>query len=83
VSVPNEAVLVFSFIGYQSREMAVGSQTEINISMVPDMSTLSEIVVTGYGTQKRSSLVGAVGSVQAKDIVISPVPSWKRHSRSL
>ena len=76
LSVPNgDAVLVFSFIGYATQEVAVGSQSTINISLVPDVYSLGEIVVTGYGTQKRSSLVGAVGSVQSKDIVIAPVPS--------
>ena len=69
------SVLVFSFIGFATKEVVVGSQSTINVSMASDALALSEIVVTGYGTQKRSSLVGAVGSVQAKDIVISPVPN--------
>ena len=69
------SILVFSFIGFATKEIQVGTQSTINVSMEPDVVALSEIIVTGYGTQKRSSLVGAVGSVQAKDIVISPVPS--------
>ncbi len=69
------SVLVFSFIGFTSQEVTVGTQTTIDISMVPDVKALSEIVVTGYGSQKRSSLVGSVGSVTAKDMAISPVPS--------
>lgn len=68
-------VLVFSFIGYQSREIQVGTQTTINVSMEPDVSTLSEIVVVGYGTQRRASVTGAVSSVSAEDITALPVPS--------
>jgi len=76
LEVTNEnSVLVFSFIGFATKEVAVGSQSTINVTLSSDVFSLSEIVVTGYGTQKRSSLVGAVGSIQAKDIVISPVPS--------
>ena len=69
------SVLVFSFIGYQSQEITVGSQTDISISMKPDVSTLSEIVVVGYGTQKRSSVTGAVSSVDSKEISALAVPS--------
>lgn len=68
-------VLVFSFIGYQSREVQVGSQTTINIALEPDVSTLSEIVVVGYGTQRRASVTGAVSSVEAEEITALPVPS--------
>lgn len=68
-------VLVFSFIGYQSQEIQVGSQTTINVAMQPDVSTLSEIVVVGYGTQRRASVTGAVASVDAKEITALPVPS--------
>jgi len=57
------SILVFSFIGFATKEIQVGTQSIINVSMEPDVVALSEIVVTGYGTQKRSSLVGAVGSV--------------------
>ena len=68
-------VLIFSFIGYQSQEVLVGTQTNIDITMEPDVSTLSEIVVVGYGTQKRASVTGAVSSVDAKEISALPVPS--------
>ena len=76
ITVPDEdAVLVFSFIGYLSQEVRVGSQTTINIAMTPDISTLSEIVVVGYGTQKRSSVTGAVSSVDSEEITALAVPS--------
>ncbi|MDV3310798.1 MAG: TonB-dependent receptor [Cyclobacteriaceae bacterium] len=76
INVPDEeAVLVFSFIGYLTQEIRVGTQTTINIALVPDISTLSEIVVVGYGTQKRSSVTGAVSSVNSEEIAALPVPS--------
>ncbi len=74
LSVPDgNAVLVFSFIGYQPHEVQVGTQTSITVTMVPDVSTLSEIVVVGYGTQKKASVTGAISSVSAKEISEQPV----------
>src|SRR5690606_1752982 len=59
----NDAVLVFSFIGYETYEVAVGAQRTINAQLMPDLTTLEEVVVVGYGTMKRSDLTGAVASV--------------------
>lgn len=55
------SVLVFSFIGYLTEELVVGDQTQINIMLVPDVTSLDEIVVTGYYAEKKSDLTGAVG----------------------
>ena len=71
--VDGDAVLVFSFIGYETREVEVGAQTDISITLNPDVSTLSEIVVVGYGTQKKASVTGAISSVSAKEISEQPV----------
>ena len=50
INVPNtEAVLVFSYIGYATQEIAVGNQTTINVTLVPDLTSLDEVVVIGYG----------------------------------
>lgn len=68
VSVPNAtSVLVFSFVGYESQEVTVGSQTRLNLSLKPDTKALSEVVVVGYGTQKKSDLTGSVASIGEKD----------------
>lgn len=76
ISVENgNAILVFSFIGYESQEIQVGSRTAIDVSMAPDVKTLSEVVVVGYGTQQRSAVTGAVASVNQKEISALPVPS--------
>lgn len=66
------AVLVFSFIGYLSREYAVNNQTTLNVALKQDVQTLSEIVVIGYGTQKRSDVTGAIASVSADKLAARP-----------
>ncbi len=67
ISVPDgKAVLVFSFIGYEPQEVTVGNQTFINISLKSDLKVLSEVVVVGYGTQKKKDLTGAVTRVDPK-----------------
>lgn len=63
-----EAILVFTFIGYTTQEVAVKGRTTINVSLVPDVQSLEEVVVVGYGTVKKSDLTGAVGSVNSESI---------------
>lgn len=58
-----DVVLVFSFIGYTSRELQVGSKTIINVTLSDDVKILDEVVVVGYGQQKKQTVVGAVSSV--------------------
>jgi TonB-linked SusC/RagA family outer membrane protein len=62
------ATLVFSYIGYVTQEVAIGNRTILNVSLVPDVQSLSEVVVVGYQTQKRSDIVGAVGVVDTEEI---------------
>ena len=76
VNVQDEkSVLIFSFIGYASQEVPVGNQSVINISMQPDAATLEEIVVVGYGEQKKVNLTGSVSTVNAKELTVAPMPS--------
>jgi len=76
ITVPDaNAVLVFSFIGYSTKEVQVGTQSVINVSMEVESNILNEIVVVGYGVQKKSSVTGAVSSVSSKEIAALPVPS--------
>lgn len=63
LSVPEDATLVISFIGYLSQEVSVGGKTIINLQMLPDLTQLQEVVVIGYGVQKKENLTGAVGQV--------------------
>ena len=60
-------MLVFSFVGYQSREVTVGSQAIINVALTADNKTLNEVIVVGYGTVKKSDLTGSVSSLKAED----------------
>jgi TonB-dependent starch-binding outer membrane protein SusC len=69
ISVPDQnAVLVFSFVGYSSQEVRVGNQSVINISLLEDVSNLNEVVVIGYGTQKRSDITGAISVVNTDEL---------------
>ena len=63
-----EDVLVFSFIGMRTQEVQVGVNTQINISLSSDEELLEEVVVIGYGTQKKSHLTGAVSRVENKKL---------------
>ena len=73
LSVPEGSTLVFSFVGYLAQEVAVGSQTTINVALAADVKALSEVVVVGYGTQRRQDLTGAVARVDGAEIVNQPV----------
>jgi len=70
ISVPNagNAVLVFSYIGYTTQEVAVNGRSTVNVSLVESASDLSEVVVVGYGTQKKKDLTGAISIVKASDV---------------
>ncbi len=73
ITVPDEnAVLVFSFIGYLSQEVTAGTETNIDITLSEDVVGLEEIVVVGYGSQKKQTLSGAVSAVSSEDMVIRP-----------
>ncbi|MDH5604827.1 MAG: SusC/RagA family TonB-linked outer membrane protein, partial [Cyclobacteriaceae bacterium] len=74
LSVPGpDAILVYSFIGYESQEIRVGTQAVINVSLKEALTELQEIVVVGYGSQKRSDLTGSITTVSAKDISELPM----------
>src|SRR5690606_9008392 len=68
-----ETVLVVSFVGYLKQEITVGNQTQINIELHADQAQLEEIVVIGYGSQKKSDLTGAVTRVDAETFKNLPI----------
>jgi TonB-linked SusC/RagA family outer membrane protein len=68
-----DAVLVFSFLGFKSQEISVGSVSEIDVKLSPDIQTLNEVVVVGYGTVNKSDLTGSVASVPME--AIKDIPS--------
>lgn len=57
-------VLVFSYVGYTSQEQTVGNRTSINVQLGSESKTLSELVVVGYGTQKKATLTGSISQVK-------------------
>lgn len=74
INVPdNSVILVFSSIGFISQEVQVGPSNVINISLASDLQQLSEVIVVGYGSQKKSDLTGAITSVSATTIRERPI----------
>ncbi len=72
----NDAVLIFSSIGYLSQEVSVGNQTSISVQLNEDVASLEEVVVIGYGTQKKSNITGAIASVSGEDLEKVQVASF-------
>ncbi|MFC5409348.1 SusC/RagA family TonB-linked outer membrane protein [Larkinella bovis] len=75
LNAPSNATLVFSFVGYMTQEIPLNSRALLNVTLVQDERALEEVVVVGYGTQKRASVTGAVSSVAPKDLTALPVIS--------
>ena len=73
ITVGNSAVLVFTAVGTNSQEVSVGTKTQVNVALSADTKSLQEVVVVGYGTQKKSQLTGAISSVTAKQITEMPI----------
>lgn len=66
------AILTFSFVGYKTYETTVNAVTEMNISLEPDLSMLSEVVVVGYGTEKKINSTGAVDMIKGESLTNRP-----------
>jgi TonB-linked SusC/RagA family outer membrane protein len=75
IQAANDQILVFSYIGFDTQEIAVGNRNLIDVILQVDSKTLGEVVVVGYGTQSRRDLTGSVGSVSGDDINRMPVAS--------
>ncbi|MCB0640055.1 MAG: TonB-dependent receptor, partial [Phaeodactylibacter sp.] len=74
IQVPDEnTILVFSYTGMKTKEVQVGNQRQLDVTLEPDISTLDEVVIIGYGYQKRSQISGAVSVVTAEEITETPV----------
>ena len=76
IDVPNSSsVLIFSYVGFATKEITVGNKTTIDMVLLSNESILDEVVVIGYGTQKKSDLTGAVGSVKQDQLLERPAAS--------
>src|SRR5699024_5493125 len=73
LQVSDSVILVISYIGYQTREVKVGDKTYFTIQMKVSSSGLNEVVVVGYGTQKKVNLTGAVSQIDSKMLEDRPV----------
>ncbi len=75
INAPSNGTLVISYVGYNTQEVAINGRSNINISLKTDAKALEELVVVGYGVQKKESVTGAIASVSAKQIAEMPVPN--------
>ncbi len=73
INAPSNAVLVVSYIGFTTQIINVGGRTQIDVNLVTDVSELDEVVVIGYGTQKKSHLTGAISKVENKKLDQLPI----------
>ena len=72
------SILVFSYIGYQPLEVSVSDRTDWNIVLENDVQTLNEVVVVGYGVQRKSDLTGAISSIESKELQRIPTSSFEQ-----
>lgn len=68
-------ILVFSYIGYTTQEIAVDGRSAINVVLAEDAQALSEVVVVGYGSQRKADLTGSIGTIESSGIVDKPITS--------
>jgi TonB-linked SusC/RagA family outer membrane protein len=78
ITVSGSGVLTFSSIGFNSQDVTVGNKTQINVALTTDTKALTEVVVVGYGTQKKSQMTGAISSVGAKEIQELPITNARQ-----
>src|SRR5690606_21881819 len=69
LTVPEGTILVFSFIGFETQRIAVGDRSVIDVVLNEDMASLDEVVVVGYGTQRRKDLTGSIARVTSEDLL--------------
>jgi TonB-dependent starch-binding outer membrane protein SusC len=77
VQIPEQATLIFSYIGYKTVEINVGSQTMIDIALESDLTELSEVVVVGYGTLNKREITGSITKIGGDELKKIPTPSFE------
>jgi len=73
INVPANARLLFSYVGFTGQEVIVGNQTTLNIKLLPDASNLEEVVVTTFGTAKKTSFTGSAAKIDAEKLGPRPI----------
>ncbi len=76
INAASDATLVFSYIGYKATEVAINGQSTINVTLQEDASKLDEVIVTGYGTQAKKDLTGAVAVVDTEELLATPATTF-------
>ncbi|WP_316815614.1 SusC/RagA family TonB-linked outer membrane protein [Pedobacter nyackensis] len=74
--VDSKAVLIVSYLGYKSKDVAINGRTVVNVSLTEDTEDLNDVVVVGYGTTKRKDLVGSVATISAEDMRKQPATNF-------
>src|SRR5690606_4680648 len=67
ITTESDAVLEISYLGYKTQEVAVDGRSEINVQLSPDATLLEDVVVVGYGTQRKTDVTGSIASVDSED----------------
>jgi len=75
ITAPSDAILTFTFIGYSSKDVSINGKTNLTVVLSASSKALNEVVVVGYGTQKKVNVSGAVNTVNTKELVNRPVTS--------
>lgn len=74
----DNATLVFSYLGFTTKEVVVDNQTQIDVQLLQDSAKLDEVVVIGYGTQSRRKVTSAISSANAEDLLDQPITSFEQ-----
>ena len=73
ITVPDDAVLIFSYVGYTERQISVSGQSTINVSLQPSAKVQDQVVVVGYGTQRKIDVTGSVANIKGEEVSKQPV----------
>src|SRR4030095_11778069 len=73
ITVPDDAVLIFSYVGYEERQVSVSGQSTINVALQPSAKVQDQVVVVGYGSQRKRDVTGAYSSVRGSELARQPV----------
>ncbi|REA59957.1 TonB-dependent receptor [Dyadobacter luteus] len=83
INAPEQGILVFSFVGYKTQEQQIGNRQTIDVILKPDQSLLEEVVVVGYGIQKRNSLTNSVSQISGDEVTKRPVSNLQQSFQGL
>jgi TonB-linked SusC/RagA family outer membrane protein len=77
ISAPADGILIFSYVGFTAQEIAINNRTQINLTMLIDAEGLDEVVVVGYGTQKKAHMTGSVAAVSGEQLRALPTSNLR------